>query len=460
MRTFSAKIIDAARAKGHMQDEYEGYPEVMDIVILGIGYVGLTAACCITREGHSVTGIDVSHDKVAAMQAGIPPIIEPQIRELMSEALAAGRLKAQTEIGNSLEQADIAIVCVGTPSGPDGSHNMRYIVDVTRQIADSLPEGRDKILTVAYRSTFRPGTVEELVIPIFETQLGPDWQNRVEIVYNPEFLREGSAVEDYFAPPKIVVGTHDAQPSANMDALHEGIDAPTFHVRFRTAEFTKFADNTWHAVKVAYANELGRICLDLGVSPADMHEIFVSDTKLNVSPYYLRPGGPFGGSCLPKDVRALQHIAGDIGASTHLIDSLLRSNEAHKHRLFLHATAGLKDGARVLLAGLAFKADTDDLRESPNVDLARKLLAAGYQLDIFDPAVNARKLVGANLGYAYTQLPRLQKLLVDKATAEKTAYARVIATNATARQLQLPAGTEWVDLGNLSAVMATKTGPA
>jgi GDP-mannose 6-dehydrogenase len=429
----------------------------MDIVILGIGYVGLTAACCITKEGHSVTGIDVSHDKVAGLRAGIPPIIEPQIEELMKDALAAGRLKADTEIGDSLADADIAIVCVGTPSGPDGSHNMRYIVDVTRQIADALPATRDKILTVAYRSTFRPGTVEELLIPIFEAQLGDDWQSRIEIVYNPEFLREGSAVEDYFAPPKIVVGTHDAQPSANMDALHEGIDAPTFHVQFRTAEFTKFADNTWHAVKVAYANELGRICLDLGVPPAEMHEIFVSDTKLNISPYYLRPGGPFGGSCLPKDVRALQHIAGDIGATTQVIDSLLRSNEAHKHRLFLHATEGLQPGARVLLAGLAFKADTDDLRESPNVDLARKLLAAGYILDIFDPAVDARKLVGANLGYAYTQLPRLRKLLVTREAARKNTYARVIITNATGRQLDLASGTQVVDLGSLSAVTEATT---
>lgn len=422
----------------------------MDIVILGIGYVGLTAACCIASEGHRVTGIDVSHDKVSDLRAGKPPIIEPKIEKLMQEALAAGRLTAETEIGDSLQNADIAIVCVGTPSGPDGSHNMRYIADVTRQIADALPADREKILTVAYRSTFRPGTVEDLLIPIYEAQLGADWHSRVEIVYNPEFLREGSAVDDYFAPPKIVVGTKDSQPSANMDALHANIDAPTFHVDFRTAEFTKFADNTWHAVKVAYANELGRICLDLGVSPSDMHKIFVSDTKLNISAYYMRPGGAFGGSCLPKDVRALQHIASDIGASTQVIDSLLRSNEAHKHRLYLYATQGLQEGARVLLAGVAFKADTDDLRESPNVDLARKLLGAGYKLDIFDPAVDARKLVGANLGYAYSQLPQLQKLLVDKATAEERRYDRVIATNNTVALLDLSPSTEVVDLGHLS----------
>ncbi|PTR14277.1 nucleotide sugar dehydrogenase [Cereibacter azotoformans] len=425
----------------------------MHIVIFGIGYVGLTAACCIASEGHRVTGIDVSQDKVASLLAGRAPIIEPGIDAMMAEALAAGRLHAATDIGDHLDGADIAIVCVGTPSAPDGSHNMRYIADVTRQIAEAVARApRDRILTVAYRSTFRPGTIEELVIPLFESETGADWASKVEIVYNPEFLREGSAVEDYFAPPKIVIGTRDGQPSANMEALHANIEAPTFHVAFRTAEFTKFADNSWHAVKVAYANELGRVCLDLGVPPAEMHRIFVSDTKLNISACYMRPGGAFGGSCLPKDVRALQHIAGDIGTTTPLVDSLLRSNEAHKHRLFLHATAGLAPGARVLMAGLAFKADTDDLRESPNVDLARKLLTAGYRLDIFDPAVDARKLIGANLGYAYSQLPQLSRLLVGRDTAEAGGYDRVIATNRTVRLLSLPRGTQIVDLGRLDAV--------
>lgn len=424
----------------------------MKIAIFGIGYVGLTAACCIAMEGHHVTGIDVSQDKVTALLEGRPPIIEPKIEQMMAEALAAGTLTASTGIGSSLEDADIAIVCVGTPSGPDGAHDMRYIIDVTQQIAQAVPAGRAKPLTVAFRSTFRPGTVEDIVIPIFEDRLGAEWHQAVEIVYNPEFLREGSAVDDYFAPPKIVVGTRDGRASANMDLLHANIEAPVFHVGFRTAEFTKFADNTWHAVKVAYANELGRICLDLGIPPADVHRIFVSDTKLNVSPYYLRPGGAFGGSCLPKDVRALQHIAGDIGASTHLIDSLLRSNEAHKHRLFLHAAEGLAPGASVLIAGLAFKADTDDLRESPNVDLARKLLAAGYDVRIFDPAVDARKLVGANLGYAFSQLPQLKRLLVTKAEAESGSFARVMATNATVKLLDLPAGTEIADLSKLSGI--------
>jgi len=329
----------------------------MHITIFGLGYVGFTAACCIASEGHHVTGIDVSEKKVADILAGRSPIIEPGV----------------DAIGDHLDECDLAIVCVGTPSAADGSHNMGYIADVTRQIAAALKSDRKKTLTVAYRSTIRPGSVEELIAPIFEASLGERSDEIIELVYNPEFLRESSAVQDYFEPPKIVIGTKDGQPNKAMETLNANIkveDGKTFYVGFREAEFTKFVDNTWHAVKVAYANEIGRVCLQLGIKATQVHEIFKSDTKLNISPYYTRPGGAFGGSCLPKDVRALQYISGDAGAMTPLVDSLIRSNEAHKHRLFEHASQGLAPGAKVLMAGLAFKAGTDDLRESPNVDLA------------------------------------------------------------------------------------------
>jgi GDP-mannose 6-dehydrogenase len=368
---------------------------------------------------------------------------------MLATALEKGLISADTAIGAHLDDADLAIVCVGTPSGPDGAHNMAYIADVSREIAAAVDPGRAAPLTVAYRSTIRPGTIEELIAPIFAAALGDRAGQLVELVYNPEFLRESSAVKDYFEPPKIVIGTRDGQPNAAMESLNANIEAPTFHVGYREAEFTKFVDNSWHAVKVAYANEIGRVCLQLGISATQVHQIFKSDTKLNLSAYYTRPGGAFGGSCLPKDVRALQYISGDCGASTPLVDSLLRSNEMHKHRLYEYATAGLEPGARVLLAGLAFKAGTDDLRESPNVDLARKLLAAGFDLEIYDPGIDATKLVGANLGYAYSQLPTIERMLVDRARAESTTYARVIATNATVTGLDLPAGTEIRDLGSL-----------
>lgn len=374
----------------------------MQVVIFGLGYVGFTAACCIASEGHRVVGVDVSEKKVKTILEGTSPILEHGVDEMLRKGLADGLIHADTGINDHLDAADLAIVCVGTPSAPDGSHDMHYIVEVTRQIAAAVDPNRATPLTVAFRSTIRPGTIEDLILPMFHARLGDATDRLVQVVYNPEFLRESSAVQDYFEPPKIVIGTVDGQPNAAMETLNAKIEARTFFVGFPEAEFTKFVDNTWHAVKVSFANEIGRVCLALGIKATQVHEIFKSDTKLNISPYYTRPGGAFGGSCLPKDVRALQYIAADYGANTHLVDSLIRSNEAHKHRLYEYATEGLEPGAKVLLAGLAFKAGTDDLRESPNIDLARKLLAGGFDLDIYDPGIQAEKLIGANLGYAYS----------------------------------------------------------
>lgn len=422
----------------------------MKVAIFGLGYVGFTAMCCIAKEGHNVIGFDVSEKKVNQINQGISPITEPGVDELLREGLEAGRISAHTEIRNQIDDCDMAIVCVGTPSAPDGSHNMSYIAEVTRQIAAAINRDRSSPLTVVYRSTIRPGTVEGLIAPIFAAELGDIFERSIELVYNPEFLRESSAIKDYFDPPKIVIGTVDGQPNARMDILNQNISAPTFYVRLGESEITKFVDNTWHAVKVAYANEIGRVCLQLGLSASKVHEIFVSDTKLNISPYYTRPGGAFGGSCLPKDVRAMQYIAADCGAHTHLVDSLLRSNEAHKYRLFQHVTQDLAPGSTVLLVGLAFKADTDDLRESPNIDLARGLLREGYKLSIFDPAIDATKLVGANLGYAYTQIPTLSQLLVSKDKAEAAAYDRVIVTNHTYKKLNLEKNGDIVNLNALS----------
>lgn len=408
----------------------------MKIAIFGLGYVGFTAACCIAKEGHQVTGYDVSEGKVKDINSGVPPFEEPGLPEMLKEAIEAGRISAKSAIDSDLSEIDLAIVCVGTPSGPDGSHNMSYIADVSRQIAGAVSSSsREKPLTVAYRSTFRPGTIEELVTPIFKSTLGEAVDSAIELVYNPEFLRESVAVNDYFNPPKIVIGTKDGNPSENMDALHANLDSKVFYTHYREAEFTKFVDNTWHAVKVAYANEIGRVCQKLDISAAKVHEIFKSDTKLNISAYYTRPGGAFGGSCLPKDVRALQHIATDVGANAHLVDSLLRTNESHKNHQFDTITEGLEAGAKVLMVGLAFKADTDDLRESPNVDLARKLLQAGFQLSVYDPALIPAKLKGQNLGYAYAHLPTIDTLLIGKEEAESGDWARVVASNATIEKL-------------------------
>lgn len=420
----------------------------MKIAIFGLGYVGFTAACCIASEGHHVVGVDVSDAKIAAILDGRSPITEPKVDEMLAQGLADGLIKATTNVAEALKDTDLALVCVGTPSGPDGSHDMRYIADVSRQIAAAVDTARETPLTVVFRSTIRPGTMDDLVHPIFAARHGADTDRLIELVYNPEFLREATAVYDYFAPPKIVIGTADGKPSATMDALYAAIEAPRFYVRFREAEATKFVDNTWHAVKVAFGNEIGRVCLGLGINASDVYDIFVSDTKLNISKHYLRPGSPFGGSCLPKDVRALQRIAAECGANTHLVDSLLRSNDAHKHRMFARASEGLEPGAKILLAGLAFKAETDDLRESPNVDLARMLLSAGYDLSIFDPAIDGGKLVGANLGYIYARIPQIERLLLSAEQANATAFDRIVMCNGTGKKLDL-ANRPVVDLSKI-----------
>lgn len=423
--------------------------EPMRVAVFGLGYVGFTTMCCVASEGHQVVGFDVSEKKVDQINDGIPPIVEPAVGKLLNDGLASRRIAAFREIDDRVDGCELALVCVGTPSAPDGSHDMRHIAEVTRQIAAATSRRRGQPLTVAYRSTVRPGTIEGLIEPIFRAELGDAFDMAIELVYNPEFLREASAVSDYFEPPKIVIGTKDGTPNARMQCLNRNIDAPTFNVRYCEAEITKFVDNTWHAVKVAFANEIGRICLQLDISAATVHQVFVSDTKLNVSPYYLRPGGAFGGSCLPKDVRALQHLAAECGAATHLIDALLRSNDAHKYRLFQFATHDLPHGASVLVVGLAFKAGTDDLRESANVDLVRMLLQQGYRVSVFDPAIDATRLVGANLGYAYAHLPTITTLLVSKETAETAEYDRIVVTNATAKNLSMSPHQDVVHLDAL-----------
>lgn len=419
----------------------------MKIAILGLGYVGVTAAACLASQGHEVIGVDPNSTKVDAILNGRSPIMEPQVDELVANAAAQGLITASTTLAPEVAECELAIVCVGTPSAVDGSHNMAYIAEVSRQLAElvrTYPNGR---LTVVYRSTIRPGTMEELIQPIFDDVLG-DEASRVELAYNPEFLRESSAVSDFFSPPKIVIGTKDGQTCDALDKINQGIDAPVFYVKYRESEITKFVDNTFHAVKTVFANEIGRVCTLLGISAAEVHEIFISDTKLNISPYYLRPGGPFGGSCLPKDVRALQHISRISGGFTHMIDSLLASNEAHKSFLFDHVSRDLPHGAKVLLLGIAFKNKSDDLRESPNIDLARMLITAGYRLSIFDPYVTPHNLIGQNLG-VLSNSPFIRELLVEKAVVEGTRWDVVVDTRGTVNSYAIDAA-RIVDVNRLA----------
>jgi len=404
----------------------------MKIAILGLGYVGMTAAACLAHSGHTVVGIDPNHEKVRTVNRGASPISEPGMSEMVAASVAAGALVARTELDEAADGAELAIVCVGTPSASDGSHNMAFIAGATHELAEFVAASGRK-LTIAFRSTVKPGTMDEFVSPILQSVLG-DRIDLVELVYNPEFLRESTAIADFFSPPKIVVGTADGERSAAIDAINEGIDAPTFYTRFRESEITKLVDNSFHAVKTAFANEIGRVCENLGISATEVHKIFVSDTKLNISPYYLRPGGAFGGSCLPKDVRALQYISRSSGSKTHLVDSLIDSNEAHKEFIFGLVTQDLPHGAKVLLLGLAFKNESDDLRESPNVALARMLITAGYALSIYDPYVHPDTLMGQNLG-VLSNSPFVRKLLVEEHVVASTSWDRVIDSRTIAADL-------------------------
>lgn len=419
----------------------------MRIAVLGLGYVGVTAVACLASQGHEVIGVDPNETKVSAILAGRSPITEPGVDELIAQARADGLVTASTTLVAEVASCELVIVCVGTPSSVDGSHNMTHIAEVSRQLAELVKANPGNSLTVVYRSTIRPGTIEELIQPIIDSVLGQE-ASRIELVYNPEFLRESSAVRDFFAPPKIVIGTKNGNRCAALDQINSGIDAPVFYVKYRESEFTKFVDNTFYGVKTVFANEIGRLCVQLGISAAEVHRIFISDTKLNVSPQYLRPGGAFGGSCLPKDIRALQSISRVSGGFTHLIDSLITSNEAHKSFLFEYATRGVDHGARVLMLGIAFKEDSDDLRESPNIDLARMLITAGYQLSIFDPHVEPAHLLGQNLG-VLSNSPFIRTLLVDQAATENTEWDLVIDTRGSAAKHTLNA-VRTVDISRLA----------
>jgi GDP-mannose 6-dehydrogenase len=388
----------------------------MKIVVFGLGYVGATATACLLRDGHTVVGVDVSPDKAAKIESGVS---EPGLDDLLAAGRDAGRLSATTVIGNHLDDADIAMVCVGTPSLPSGGLDLTQVCAVSAELAQAL-RTRDadrEPLIVAYRSTMYPGAMEEIVQPVLIDAAGEAPGTRFEAVLNPEFLRESTAIQDYYAPSRVVVGEREPGVTRRMLGVYDHIDAPFFELPYRTAEMVKLSDNGFHALKVVFANEIGRLALEFDVDPEPLIDVFLSDTKLNISPYYLRPGGAFGGSCLPKDVRAISALAGLRGVELPVMSNVITSNEAHKRYLADRVMRHLEPGGSVLLIGLTFKAETDDLRESPLIDLAEALVGKGYDLKIYDPDLKNRELVGANLAYVQQRLPHLSRLLVDDVDA-------------------------------------------
>jgi len=392
----------------------------MRILIFGLGYVGVTAAACLLKDGHIVTGIDTNKDKVAMVNAGKSPISEPEVGDLLTAGYNDNRLSATNILDLQTQDADMAIICVGTPSLPDGTLDLSHVRTVAEQLGTairSLDTNRNRPFLCVFRSTIPPRSMDNVVLPALLKSAAEEPGRRYEVAFNPEFLRESTAVADYYQPPKIVIGERTPGISQRLFGIYNNIDAPVFEVPFATAEMVKLTDNTFHGLKVAFANEIGRLCLKFGIDPQSTADIFLSDTKLNISPYYLRPGAPFGGSCLPKDVSALVALSQRQGLALDVIEGIMQSNMVHKQFLAQQVMMAVPKGGHILLLGLSFKLKTDDLRESPLVELAETLIGKGYKVSIYEPDLKERELIGANLRYSQEQLPHLEKLLIDNPIA-------------------------------------------
>lgn len=371
--------------------------------IFGLGYVGAVNAACLAARGHRVIGVDVAPAKVADVGAGRPPITEPGLEGILAGAVAAGRLTATCHAETALRESDVSLVCVGTPPAPGGAPDLRFVRKVFAEICEPVRTAGKRHIIIL-RSTLLPGTTASLVRE-FAADLVAG--GRLEVFFLPEFLREGSAVEDFNVPSLHVVGSRDG--SAPAPGLCDTLLAGATSLDWATAELVKYACNAFHAAKVAFANELGRIAAASGVDGRTVMRLLCADTRLNISPAYLRPGNPFGGSCLPKDLRALVHHARHAGVEASLLESLLPSNTAHLESLLGRiARSGQED---IVIVGLSFKAGTDDLRESPMVEVAQALLARGYRLRLFDPLVHPERFLGGNRLVVDARLPQLATLL-------------------------------------------------
>jgi GDP-mannose 6-dehydrogenase len=393
----------------------------MRISVMGLGYVGAVAAGCLAKEGHEVIGVDPQQTKVDLINAGKTPIIEKDIGEIIREQVEAGRLAATTDVKAAVAATDLSLVCVGTPSLGNGHIDLKYVRRVCEQIGEGLREHRGH--TVVLRSTLLPGSMRTVVIPTLEAASGLKAGRDFGLAINPEFLREGTAVYDYFHPPKTVIGEVGKGGGDVLEKLYGHLPGPLIRTDYETAEMVKYADNTWHALKVAFANEIGNICKGLNIDSHKLMDIFCQDTKLNLSPYYLKPGFAFGGSCLPKDVRALAYKAKLMDVKVPVIDAILPSNDEQIER---GIRAVIDKGSRkVGILGFSFKAGTDDLRESPMVELVERLIGKGYELRVYDSNVRIASIHGANRDYILNHIPHISKLMVSSID-EVLAHAETI----------------------------------
>ena len=385
----------------------------MKIAVFGLGYVGTVSAACLAEKGVPVIGVDVSSEKVDRLSRGESPIIEPGLDALVRRSIDAGLLEATTDWELAVAESQLALLCVSTPSRTDGNVDTQYLERVCQQIGSALAR-REDYYVVVVRSTALPGTTKNVLIPILEEHSGKRAGTAFGVCFHPEFLREGKAIDDFLRPSKIVVGALDDRSAEPLRTIYEGFDAAYLLTSIHTAELIKYADNFWHALKVGFANEIGTLSRALGIDGREVMEIFCQDTKLNLSDAYLRPGFAFGGSCLPKDLRALGHRARHLSLDLPILASVLPSNRQHFERAFRMVKES--GNRRVGMLGLSFKPDTDDLRESPLVEMAERLIGKGYDLRIYDHNVSLSTLTGRNRQYIEEHIPHIANLMVEDAS--------------------------------------------
>ena len=380
----------------------------MKISIFGLGYVGCVSAACFAKEGHEVVGVDSNPVKVEIINGGRSPIVEAGVGELIGEMVAAGRLRATTDSAEAVRHTELSLVCVGTPSNPNGSLDLKYVRRVCEEIGAALAKKADRHVVVV-RSTMLPGTVEKVIVPTLEEHSGKTAGRDFGVCINPEFLREGSSLKDFYAPPFTLIGADEEDVAASVRRLYAGVDAPVFVTSVKTAEMVKYTCNCFHALKVSFANEVGNICKALGVDSHEVMDVFCQDSKLNLSPYYLKPGFAFGGSCLPKDLRAMTYKARELDTDVPVLSAILPSNRIQVERAIeMIVRTGSR---RIGVLGLSFKAGTDDLRESPMVTLIETLIGKGMQVAIYDRDVSLARLFGANKEYIEREIPHISQLM-------------------------------------------------
>ena len=380
----------------------------MKISIFGLGYVGAVSLACLARDGHEVIGVDIDRSKLDLIAAGKTPVVEEGMVELMQQVAAGGRVQVTTDAQEAVLSSEISLVCVGTPSAPNGSQDQGAVLRLAEQMGRALAR-KSEPHVVVFRSTLVPGTVEEVLRPIVERESGKKDGVDFHLCFQPEFLREGSSIRDYDKPPFTVVGANAEAAYARLEQLFGHLPCRFLRTSVRAAEMMKYCCNNFHALKITFANETARLCGALGVDPFEVMELVCQDTQLNISKAYLRPGFAFGGSCLPKDLRATQHLAKMHDVELPMLSAILASNQAHLQVAFDKILAsGCK---RVGFVGLSFKPGTDDLRESPLVTLAERLIGKGMQLSIYDPEVHLSQLLGANRRYIEQHLPHIGSLV-------------------------------------------------